>query len=131
MIAAAQLDSARTPLAVAVAAALLLALSACVPNATSDAATTKLSVDSTGTECAVSADSAPAGSIAFSVTNSSEGETEFYFLGEDGKIVSEVEHLGPDTTRSMVVAAKAGAYFTACKNGAGDIVGKKAFTVTD
>jgi iron uptake system component EfeO len=108
---------------------LAFALTGCV--ATSGSASTKLTVDSTGTECLVSARTASAGDISFTVTNSSDAETEFYFLGADGKIVSEVEHLGPDTTRSMVVSAHAGKYFTACKNGAGDVVGKTRFSVTD
>jgi iron uptake system component EfeO len=112
------------------AAAFVLTLSACVPNAPSSTETAALTVDSTGTECTVSADSAAAGAITFSVTNSGESETEFYFLGADDEIVSELEHLGPDTTRQLVVTVEPGEYFTACKNGAGEIVGKTGFTVT-
>jgi iron uptake system component EfeO len=122
---------ARPAMAAAAISAVLIALTGCVANTPAGNASTKLTVDSTGTECLVSANTAVAGDISFTVTNSSDAETEFYFLGANGKLISEVEHLGPDTTRSMVVSVKAGKYFTACKNGAGDVVGKTRFTVTD
>ncbi|TAL43225.1 MAG: hypothetical protein EPN91_06865 [Salinibacterium sp.] len=120
----------RPAISAAVVGAVALALTGCVANTATGTTSTRLTVDSTGAGCLVSARTAPAGDISFTVTNSSDAETEFYFLGADGKIVSEVEHLGPDTTRSMVVSAEPGKYFTACKNGAGDVVGKTRFTVT-
>ena len=91
-----------------------------------------LSVVATDTECGVSAQQAPSGNLAFSVTNNGTKVNEFYLLGEDGlRIVGEVENIGPGLTRDLVVRAAPGAYFTACKPG---MVGqgiRAPFTVTD
>ncbi|MDJ0378399.1 iron uptake system protein EfeO [Cryobacterium sp. PH31-L1] len=106
-------------------------LSGCVAN--NPAAThTAITVDSSATDCAVSANEAPAGSIRFSVTNSGDQVTEFYLLAEDGlRIVGEAENIGPGLSRDLVVQLDAGSYFTACKPGmTGDGVGKAAFTAT-
>ena len=106
-------------------------LSGCVAN--SPAAThTALTVDSSATDCAVSANEAPAGSIRFSVTNSGDQVTEFYLLAADGlRIVGEAENIGPGLTRDLVVQLTEGSYFTACKPGmTGDGVGKAEFTAT-
>ena len=106
-------------------------LSGCVAN--NPAAThTALTVDSSATDCAVSANEAPAGSIRFSVTNSGDQVTEFYLLAEDGlRIVGEAENIGPGLSRDLVVQLDAGSYFTACKPGmTGDGVGKAEFTAT-
>lgn len=107
-------------------------LSGCVPNSTGGAGATALDVKSSATECTVSAASAPSGSIVFSVTNTGDQETEFYLLGEDGKrVVGEVEHIGPGTSRDLAVDITAGQYFTVCKPGmSGDGIGRTAFTVT-
>ncbi|WP_104089284.1 iron uptake system protein EfeO [Cryobacterium sp. N19] len=106
-------------------------LSGCVAN--NPAAThTALTVDSSATDCAVSANEAPAGSIRFSVTNSGDQVTEFYLLAKDGlRIVGEAENIGPGLSRDLVVQLDAGSYFTACKPGmTGDGVGKAEFTAT-
>lgn len=121
-------------LTVAVTAGLAaLALTGCVPNTNADADGTAISVESSATECTVSSASAPSGSVVFTVKNTGEQETEFYLLGEDGKrVVGEVEHIGPGTSRDLVVDVAAGEYFTVCKPGmSGDGVGRTAFTVTE
>ena len=106
-------------------------LSGCVAN---DPAATHaaLTVESTESACAVSADEAPAGNIRFTVTNSGEQVTEFYLLADDGlRIVGEVENIGPGLSRDLVVQLEAGSYFTACKPGmTGDGVGRAEFTAT-
>ncbi|WP_104134048.1 iron uptake system protein EfeO [Cryobacterium sp. Y62] len=106
-------------------------LSGCVANNPA-ASHTALTVDSSATNCAVSANEAPAGSIRFSVTNSGDQVTEFYLLADDGRrIVGEAENIGPGLSRDLVVQLDAGRYFTACKPGmAGDGVGKAEFTAT-
>jgi iron uptake system component EfeO len=77
-----------------------------------------LSVESSDSECNVSAAEAPAGTLTFDVTNTGSQVTEFYLLGEDGlRIVAEVENVGPNLNREMTVTAPAGTYFTACKPG--------------
>ena len=117
----------------ALALAALVALTGCVPNATSAAGSTELTVDSSADACTVSAAEAPSGTISFVVTNSGDQVTEFYLLGDDGlRIVGEAENIGPGISRTLVVQAGAGDYFTVCKPGmVGAGVGKAAFTVTD
>jgi iron uptake system component EfeO len=91
-----------------------------------------LSVESTDSECNVSAAEAPAGTLTFDVTNTGSQVTEFYLLADDGlRIVSEVENIGPNLNREMTVNAPAGSYFTACKPGMqGDGI-RADFTVTE
>ena len=117
----------------ALALAALVALTGCVPNVTSTAGSTELTVDSSADACTVSAAEAPSGTISFVVTNSGDQVTEFYLLGDDGlRIVGEAENIGPGISRTLVVQASAGDYFTVCKPGmVGAGVGKTAFTVTD
>lgn len=115
--------------------ALLLGVSACVPNNPVEGTTgsTVLAVDSSATDCTVSAAEAPSGTVSFTVANSGDEVTEFYLLADDGlRIVGEVENIGPGIERTLVVVAKPGEYFTVCKPGMiGAGVGKTAFTVTD
>lgn len=131
----------RPALTAAALAALVLPLAAgCVANepaASADDGTDAttggvLTVDSSASDCAVSATEAPSGTLTFSVTNSGDDVTEFYLLGEDGlRVVSEVENIGPGLTRDLVVQARPGSYFTACKPGmVGDGI-RAEFTVTD
>ena len=91
-----------------------------------------LTVESSDSECALSAAEAPAGTLTFDVTNTGSQVTEFYLLGEDGlRIVAEVENIGPNLNREMTVNAPAGSYFTACKPGMkGDGI-RADFTVTE
>ena len=91
-----------------------------------------LTVSATDSECRVSAVTAPAGTLTFSVTNSGAKITEFYVLAADGlRIVAEIENIGPGIRRDLVLSAPAGSYFTACKPGmVGDGI-RAAFTVTD
>jgi iron uptake system component EfeO len=91
-----------------------------------------LTVESTDSECTLSATSAPAGTLTFTVTNSGSEVTEFYLYAEDGRrIVSEVENIGPGLSREMTVSAAAGSYVAACKPGmSGDGI-RSDFTVTE
>ena len=114
------------------AVAALLALAACVPNSATAEATT-LAVESTATDCTVSSDTAPSGTVVFTVTNSADQATEFYLLADDGlRIVGEVENVAPGAPRDLTLTLKPGDYFTACKPGmVGDGIGRTAFTVTN
>jgi len=120
-------------------AALVLPLAAgCVSNSPTPSgdgtsgAPGVLSVSSTADACDVSAATAPSGTITFQVKNDGSDVTEFYLLGEDGlRVISEVENVGPGISRDLVVQARPGKYFTACKPGmVGDGI-RAAFTVTD
>ncbi|MGP4021554.1 iron uptake system protein EfeO [Saccharopolyspora sp. 5N708] len=81
--------------------------------------------------CALSAASAPAGTIHFDITNTGNEVTEFYLLGDGDRVVSEVENIGPGLTRQLVVEVpQGGKYTTACKPGMqGDGI-RGEFTVT-
>ena len=96
------------------------ALAACTENAPADetgstgdtgtsASARALTVSSSDTACDLSADEAPAGTLSFDVVNTGGQVTEFYLLGEDGlRIVGEVENIGPQLNRQLVVHAPAG-----------------------
>ena len=89
-------------------------------------------VTSTDDACDLSATRAPSGTVTFEVTNKGSSVTEFYLYAADGKrILGEVENIGPQLSRELVVSAPAGRYVTACKpdmRGAGI---RGDFTVTD
>lgn len=121
----------------ALAAALLVAgpaLAACGTESTEqsgDSART-LSVESTDSECKLSAAEAPAGVLTFNVSNSGSDVTEFYLLGDDGlRIVAEVENIGAGGNNKLTVNAPAGEYFTACKPGMKGEGIRADFTVTE
>src|SRR4051794_33266273 len=84
--------------------------------------------------CEVSDTELAAGDLTFAVTNDGDTVTEVYVYGEkDGaytKVVSEVENIGPGTSRDMDVDLAAGSYEIACKPGQkGDGIRQK-ITVT-
>jgi iron uptake system component EfeO len=115
------------------------ALAACTENARSGGggddvagASRALTVSSTDSACNLSATEAPAGTLSFDVTNAGTQVTEFYLLGEDGlRIVAEVENVGPQLSRQLVVNAPAGKYVTACKPGMTGEGIRADFTVTE
>ena len=118
--------------AVAVLALVVVPLTAgCVSNAPASGGAGTIGVESSATECRLSAGTAPAGTITFQVKNTGDEVTEFYLLGADGvRIVGEVENIGPGVTRDLVVQAAPGAYLAACKPGmVGDGI-RSPFTVT-
>ncbi|GAA1766064.1 peptidase M75 family protein [Nocardioides hankookensis] len=125
----------RKPLVVAALLVTAPFFAACTENAkdsggdSGDART--VSVTSTEDGCEVSSTEVPSGTLTFDVTNDGSQVTEFYLLGEDGlRIVGEVENVGPQLSRQLVVNAPAGTYTTACKPGMkGDGI-RADFTVT-
>ena len=131
----------RPGLALASVSALLCMplLAACTDNAPAGAGDAvepgnprALKVQATDTGCQVSADTAPSGSLTFSVTNGGSAVTEFYLLASDGlRILGEVENIGPGLSRDLVLSAPPGSYFTACKPGmVGDGI-RAPFAVSD
>lgn len=77
-----------------------------------------ISVTSSDEECEVSSAKVPEGALTFHVENAGTKVTEFYLLAEDGqRIIGEVENIGPNLTRDLVVDVPAGSYKTACKPG--------------
>lgn len=71
--------------------------------------------------CQLSETDLAAGPTTFAVTNEGSKVTEVYVYGESGgaftKVVSEVENIGPGTSRDMDVDLAAGSYEIACKPG--------------
>ena len=111
----------RKSLAIALVAAVPL-VAACTENTRGDESGSgdarTITVTSTDDGCDLSAVDAPSGTLRFDVTNDGSQVTEFYLLGEDGlRIVGEVENIGPQLSRELVVDAPAGSYVTACKPG--------------
>jgi len=125
----------RKPLLVAALLVTTPFFAACTENAKDDGGKSgdarTVAVTSTDDECKVSAAKVPSGTLTFDVTNDGSQVTEFYLLGEDGlRIVAEVENVGPQLSRQLVVNAPAGTYTTACKPGMkGDGI-RADFTVT-
>lgn len=111
-------------------AVALATLSACTSTASSDGES--IAVDSGDDSCVIAAAEAPSGIVQFTVTNSGSDVTEFYVLAEDGmQILSEVENIGPELSRDLVVQLAPGNVVLACKPGmVGDGI-RSEFIVTD
>ena len=113
-------------LALATAAAVLV-LGACGDadegdgsdgTAAAGSAGTVITVTSTDDACDLSTTSAPAGKLAFEVTNEGSRPTEFYLYSDGEDIVGEVEDVGPGLTRTLTIDdVVEGDYVTACKPG--------------
>ncbi|HEY3465162.1 MAG TPA: cupredoxin domain-containing protein [Amycolatopsis sp.] len=88
-------------------------------------------VEASDTACDVASTTAAAGSIAFEIANKGNQVTEFYLYGKDGRVISEVENIGPGTSRSMTAqVTEPGTYTTACKPGMRGEGIRREFTVT-
>jgi len=107
-----------------------VALTGCVPNA--QPGETQLTVAITDTTCAVSANTAPAGTITFALKNDGSDVNEFYVLAEDqDRVVGEKEDLVPGATTAYSITLEPGTYYTACKfQMVGSPVGLAELTVT-
>ena len=97
----------------------LLASCSGTTDSTSDGS--KVAITATDTACDVAKTELKAGETAFSVANKGDRTTEVYVYGEhDGaytQVVSEVENIGPGTSRDMEVKLSGGTYEIACKPG--------------
>jgi len=110
-------------------------LAACTSNTTDSGgaggAGGPISVTSSDSSCDVSATSAPAGNLTFDVSNSGSKVTEFYLYSADGgRIVSEVENIGPGLQGKLIVTADEGSYQTSCRPGMAGQGIRAEFTVT-
>lgn len=123
------MPSPRTLATPAVLALAVLALAGCVPNAPTESA---IPVELTDTGCAVAAATAPAGNIAFTLTNNGTDLNEFEIFAEDQlRIVGEKENITPGSTINYVAQLQPGTYYTACKfQQIGAPIGVAEFTVT-
>ncbi|MCX5302775.1 cupredoxin domain-containing protein [Streptomyces sp. NBC_00160] len=106
------------------AGAALLALpflASCSGTTDSTSGGSKVALNATDTACDVAKTELKAGKITFAVTNKGSKATEVYVYSEDDgaytKVVSEVENIGPSTSRDMEVKLAGGSYEIACKPG--------------
>jgi iron uptake system component EfeO len=105
-------------------------LAACGGNDSSGSAGDKVAITATDTTCKVAKTELKAGKIAFAVANKGDKATEVYVYGEHegayDRVVSEVENIGPGTSRDMKVELGGGTYEIACKPGqSGDGIRQK------
>lgn len=82
---------------------------------------TTVAITATDDSCELETSEVPAGQTTFTVTNDGESVTEVYVYGEEGgeytRVISEVENIGPGTSRDMEVDLSSGSYEVACKPG--------------
>ncbi|WP_347307363.1 iron uptake system protein EfeO [Corynebacterium sp. SA-MJD20WY100] len=100
------------------AAALALgSLTACADKV-DESQSTNFTVAATDDACTVSGAEATTGTSTFEVTNNGEKTTEFYVYTSGGRVVGEVENIGPGATRKLVVQiTDPGDYTLTCKPG--------------
>ena len=100
--------------------ALLASTAGCAADAEAESAV-KVAVTATDNSCDLDRTDLPSGSTTFVVTNRGTKVTEVYVYGQDGdaftKVISEVENIGPGTSRDLTVTLGGGTYEVACKPG--------------
>jgi len=105
------------PIAITVPALVVTGCS----SSTSGGSSSDVAVTAKDDSCKVARNALDAGSTTFKVKNGGSKVTEVYVYGLNGdeytKVVSEVENIGPGTSRDMTVTLSAGTYEIACKPG--------------
>lgn len=102
---------------VLVAGLALGSLTACADKV-DESQSTNFTVAATDDACTVSGAEATTGTSTFEVTNNGEKTTEFYVYTSGGRVVGEVENIGPGATRKLVVQiTDPGDYTLTCKPG--------------
>ncbi len=96
-----------------VACALGLTAAACSSTGTGEA----VAINATDTKCEVAQTDLKAGDRSFRVTNNGAKTTEVYVYGEDDRVVTEKENIGPGTSATFSANLGAGTYQVACKPG--------------
>lgn len=99
-----------------------LALSGCGSDSGSAGSGSSVAVSATNDACKVADATLNAGTTTFAITNDGSKVTEVYVYAESGggeftKVVSEVENIGPGTSRDLKVKLASGTYEVACKPG--------------
>lgn len=104
--------------AIAVAGVCAASLSACADKADISEGATVMSVAASDEACEVSSTEATTGSATFDVSNSGTKITEFYVFSEGGRVIGEVENIGPGASRKLVAHfGEPGTYTLTCKPG--------------
>jgi uncharacterized cupredoxin-like copper-binding protein len=122
------------PLLLAAPMLLAAGLTACGGDSSAAGSGTDVEITAGDDSCTLSETELPAGSTTFAVTNDGSKVTEVYVYAKSGdaftKVVSEVENIGPGTSRDLDADLSAGTYEVACKPGQkGDGIRQK-ITVT-
>ena len=102
--------------ALAPAVALSLVLVGCADKAEEGASS--IDVKANDTACEVGSSETGTGSTTFKVVNNGTKTNEFYVMTSGGRVLGEVENIGPGASRTLVVEFQdAGDYTTLCKPG--------------
>lgn len=105
----------RAALVVPAVLALPLTMVAC---ADKDDDAPAYTVTADDTTCDLDSYDATTGNNSFEVTNNGTKITEFYVYTDGGRVVGEVENIGPGATRKLLVSVpEAGTYQVTCKPG--------------
>lgn len=107
----------RRPCALSLVTLATFSLAACADKV--DAAhSSSFTVTSDESACVVDGGSATTGTSTFEVTNTGAKTTEFYVFTQAGRVIGEVENIGPGATRKLVVQVnEPGEYVLTCKPG--------------
>lgn len=82
------------------------------------ASATNIEVKADDTSCTLTNDQASTGTVTFDIANSGSKINEFYITTNNGRVLGEVENIGPGASRKLVVEfQEAGTYTTLCKPG--------------
>jgi uncharacterized cupredoxin-like copper-binding protein len=93
---------------------VVLGLAACSsPSSKNDG----VAVTATDTSCEVAQTTFAPGPVKFTVTNKGSKVTEVYIYADKTRIVTEVENIGPGTSRDLSAQLTPGTYEVACKPG--------------
>ena len=96
---------------------MVVSLTALLAAACASSSGAAIAVTSTDTQCIPERTAFAAGKLTFEVTNKGSKPTELYVFGEGDKVISEVENVGPGTSRKLTVDLAAGSYQLGCKPG--------------
>ncbi|MFM1844907.1 MAG: hypothetical protein RI917_225 [Actinomycetota bacterium] len=104
--------------AASIAISASLVLSGCTSPGSVESTLQVVEVKASDTDCSMNAQEAKSGNIVFRVENAGINVTEFYVLASDGQtVISEVENIGAQLTRDLVVQLAEGDYFVNCRPG--------------
>ena len=95
----------------------LVALAVGAVGCSSSSSGPKIAVTSTDKACVPAQTRLDAGKLTFEITNKGKQTTELYVFGAGDKVISEVENVGPGTSRTLTVDLAAGDYQLGCKPG--------------
>jgi iron uptake system component EfeO len=119
----------RTTTALAAAAVLSLALTACGSSAkTGGSGGNEFPIELTDAGCEPAKLQVPAGATTFEVSNEGAGDVSEFEILDGGKVLGEVENLTPGLSGSFTVTLEPGTYTTACPGGDGAAEGELIVT---